>query len=211
MASGRVRADDGRHRGQGPRRQDLHACAPPARWSSSTASSRSTRKAATTESRTSRRARRITPRTTTRTAACRRSPKATAVTDRSHRGRAAFHAAAAALSRKRRWSSGWKSSASAGPSTYASTLAVLQERDYVRIDKKRLIPEDKGRLVIAFLESFFKQVRRVRLHGRARGEARSHLDRRAGVQGGAARLLARLHGRRRRASRTCASATCSKR
>jgi DNA topoisomerase I len=42
------------------------------------------------------------------------------------------------------------------PSTYASTLAVLQERDYVRIDKKRLIPEDKGRLVTAFLEGFFK-------------------------------------------------------
>jgi DNA topoisomerase I len=43
------------------------------------------------------------------------------------------------------------------PSTYASTLAVLQERDYVRIDKKRLIPEDKGRLVTGFLESFFKR------------------------------------------------------
>jgi DNA topoisomerase-1 len=43
------------------------------------------------------------------------------------------------------------------PSTYASTLAVLQERDYVRIDKKRLVPEDKGRLVIAFLEGFFKR------------------------------------------------------
>jgi len=43
------------------------------------------------------------------------------------------------------------------PSTYASTLAVLQERDYVKIDKKRLIPEDKGRLVIAFLEGFFKR------------------------------------------------------
>ena len=41
------------------------------------------------------------------------------------------------------------------PSTYASTLAVLRDRDYVRIDKKRLVPEDKGRLVIAFLESFF--------------------------------------------------------
>src|SRR6202022_3264607 len=41
------------------------------------------------------------------------------------------------------------------PSTYASTLAVLRERDYVRLDKKRLIPEDKGRLVTAFLESFF--------------------------------------------------------
>ena len=43
------------------------------------------------------------------------------------------------------------------PSTYASTLAVLQSRDYVRIDKKKLIPEDKGRLVTAFLESFFER------------------------------------------------------
>ena len=41
------------------------------------------------------------------------------------------------------------------PSTYASTIAVLRDRDYVRIEKKRLIPEDKGRLVTAFLESFF--------------------------------------------------------
>jgi DNA topoisomerase I len=43
------------------------------------------------------------------------------------------------------------------PSTFASTMAVLQDREYVRTDKKRLIPEDKGRLVIAFLESFFKK------------------------------------------------------
>ncbi|MDE2578933.1 MAG: type I DNA topoisomerase [Hyphomicrobiales bacterium] len=41
------------------------------------------------------------------------------------------------------------------PSTYASTLAVLRDRDYVKLDKKRLVPEDKGRLVVAFLESFF--------------------------------------------------------
>jgi len=41
------------------------------------------------------------------------------------------------------------------PSTYASTLQVLRDRGYVRIDKKRLIPEDKGRVVIAFLEAFF--------------------------------------------------------
>ncbi len=41
------------------------------------------------------------------------------------------------------------------PSTYASTLAVLRDRDYVRIEKKRLVPEDKGRLVTAFLEAFF--------------------------------------------------------
>ncbi|OJU25502.1 MAG: DNA topoisomerase I [Alphaproteobacteria bacterium 64-6] len=43
------------------------------------------------------------------------------------------------------------------PSTYASTLAVLEDRGYVRIDRKRLIPEDKGRLVTAFLEAFFKR------------------------------------------------------
>lgn len=41
------------------------------------------------------------------------------------------------------------------PSTYASILAVLKDRGYTRIDKKRLVPEDKGRLVVAFLESFF--------------------------------------------------------
>ncbi len=43
------------------------------------------------------------------------------------------------------------------PSTYASTMATLVDRGYVKIDKKRLVPEDKGRLVIAFLESFFKR------------------------------------------------------
>ena len=41
------------------------------------------------------------------------------------------------------------------PSTFASTLSVLRDRDYVRLEKKRFIPEDKGRLVTAFLESFF--------------------------------------------------------
>ncbi|MEZ0214542.1 MAG: type I DNA topoisomerase, partial [Xanthobacteraceae bacterium] len=41
------------------------------------------------------------------------------------------------------------------PSTYASVLAVLRDREYVRLDKRRLVPEDKGRLVTAFLESFF--------------------------------------------------------
>jgi DNA topoisomerase-1 len=41
------------------------------------------------------------------------------------------------------------------PSTYATTLNVLRDREYVRLDKKRLYPEDKGRLVTAFLESFF--------------------------------------------------------
>ena len=41
------------------------------------------------------------------------------------------------------------------PSTFASTLATLVDRAYVRIDKKRLVPEDKGRLVTAFLANYF--------------------------------------------------------
>ena len=43
------------------------------------------------------------------------------------------------------------------PSTYAATLSVLRDRDYVKLEKKQLIPEDKGRLVTAFLESFFRR------------------------------------------------------
>src|SRR5581483_5464998 len=41
------------------------------------------------------------------------------------------------------------------PSTDASILQVLKDRKYVRLDKKRLHPEDRGRIVVAFLESFF--------------------------------------------------------
>jgi DNA topoisomerase-1 len=41
------------------------------------------------------------------------------------------------------------------PSTYASILKVLQDREYVRLDKRRFVPDDKGRLVVAFLASFF--------------------------------------------------------
>ncbi len=41
------------------------------------------------------------------------------------------------------------------PSTYASILKVLQDRNYVVLEKKRFVPEDRGRLVTAFLSSFF--------------------------------------------------------
>jgi DNA topoisomerase-1 len=41
------------------------------------------------------------------------------------------------------------------PSTYASTLAVLQDREYVKLEDKKLVPEERGRIVTAFLESFF--------------------------------------------------------
>ncbi len=43
------------------------------------------------------------------------------------------------------------------PSTYVSIMSTLRDRGYVRLDKKRLIPEDKGRVVTAFLESFFER------------------------------------------------------
>ena len=43
------------------------------------------------------------------------------------------------------------------PSTYATILSVLQERKYVRLESRRFLPEDRGRLVTAFLESFFER------------------------------------------------------
>ena len=42
------------------------------------------------------------------------------------------------------------------PSTYATILSVLRDRAYVRMDRNRFIPEDKGRIVTAFLTSFFR-------------------------------------------------------
>ena len=41
------------------------------------------------------------------------------------------------------------------PSTYASIIEVLQRRSYVRIDRKRFVPEDRGRIVTAFLQTYF--------------------------------------------------------
>ena len=41
------------------------------------------------------------------------------------------------------------------PSTYASIISVLQERNYVRLEKRRFEPVDRGRLVTAFLDSYF--------------------------------------------------------
>src|SRR5690606_35229332 len=47
------------------------------------------------------------------------------------------------------------------PSTYAATITVLQDRNYVRLEKRALVPEDRGRLVTAFLESFFERIGRA--------------------------------------------------
>jgi DNA topoisomerase-1 len=43
------------------------------------------------------------------------------------------------------------------PSTYASILQVLQDRDYVKLEQRRFLPEDRGRLVTSFLTNFFRR------------------------------------------------------
>ncbi len=43
------------------------------------------------------------------------------------------------------------------PSTYASIISILQDRNYVTLDKKRFIPEPRGRVVVAFLTNFFNR------------------------------------------------------
>ena len=43
------------------------------------------------------------------------------------------------------------------PSTYASILSTLRDRNYVRMDRNRFIPDDKGRIVTTFLANFFKR------------------------------------------------------
>ena len=43
------------------------------------------------------------------------------------------------------------------PSTYASIMQVLQDRDYVKLDNRRFVPESRGRIVTAFLINFFKK------------------------------------------------------
>ena len=95
------------------------------------------------------------------------------------------------------------------PSTYDATIQTLKAREYVKLDKKRLLPEDKGRLVIAFLESFF--ARYVGYDFTA--DLEEKLDRISNHEidwkAGAPRFLDRLLERRSRAPRICARPKCS--
>ncbi len=96
------------------------------------------------------------------------------------------------------------------PSTYTAIFSTLRDRGYVRLDKKRLIPEDKGRLVTAFLEAFFK--RYVEYDFTANLE--EQLDR---ISNGeidwkrSCAISGRTSSVRSARSRTCASPTCSTR
>ncbi|WP_054308738.1 type I DNA topoisomerase [Mesorhizobium sp. 1M-11] len=42
------------------------------------------------------------------------------------------------------------------PSTYVATLKTLEDRDYIKIENRKLMPQSKGRLVTAFMEGFFE-------------------------------------------------------
>ena len=43
------------------------------------------------------------------------------------------------------------------PSTYASIISILLDREYAILDKKRFIPQERGMLVTAFLVKFFEE------------------------------------------------------
>ncbi|WP_286792227.1 DNA topoisomerase, partial [Thalassospira sp. UBA4513] len=43
------------------------------------------------------------------------------------------------------------------PSTYASIISVLQDRNYVLLERRRFVAQDRGRLVTAFLSKFFER------------------------------------------------------
>ena len=114
MASAELEQTTRRHRGARAATASPTCCAPPARSCSSRASSRSTRRAATTASARSKRARMTTPEDDD----SRRLPRAGRGRPRHrprHRGRAAFHRSRRRASPRRRWSSAWRSWASAAP------------------------------------------------------------------------------------------------
>ena len=168
------------------------SCAPPGRWSSSPASSRSTRKAAT---------RRRTAGTTRTAACCRSWPRAMP------RPRRASTPASISPSRRRaiRKPSLVKRLEELGigrPSTYASTLQVLKDRNYVRTEKNRFFAEESGRLLTAFLERFFPRYVGYDFTAGHGGRARRGLGRPGGVEGGARSVLEGLQAQERRSDGT---------
>jgi DNA topoisomerase-1 len=75
------------------------------------------------------------------------------------------------------------------PSTYASIISTLQNREYVILDKKRFTPTDVGRVVNKFLTEHFAHWVDYELHRQAGGRARRHLQRQGGVGADAREVL----------------------
>ncbi len=78
------------------------------------------------------------------------------------------------------------------PSTYASILETLRNRNYVRLESRRLFPEDRGRLVTAFLTSLLRALRGHGVHRRAGGAAGRRVRRPGRLARGDGAVLARL-------------------
>ena len=84
------------------------------------------------------------------------------------------------------------------PSTYASILQVLQDRAYVRLEKRRFVPEDRGPPRHRISDQLLRALRRVQFHRRSRKPARRRIRRTHRLEGIAAQFLARFLGRDRR-------------
>ena len=99
------------------------------------------------------------------------------------------------------------------PSTYASILQVLKDRGYVKLEKKRLHGEDKGRVVVAFLENFFARYVEYDFTADAGRTARPRLQQRDFLAAGAEGVLDRLHrrGQRHQGSARLRGAGCARR
>ncbi len=97
------------------------------------------------------------------------------------------------------------------PSTYTAILSVLRDRDYVRLEKRQLIPEDKGRLVTAFLSSFFERYVEYDFTAELEEKLDEVSNGDISWKDAAARLLAAVLRPTSTRSRTCASPRCSMR
>ena len=132
----------------------------------------------------------------------RRAP-AQACRGRRHQGRKASIRRSISPSRRRAipkpaWSSELEELGIGRPSTYASIISTLRDRAYVKMDRQRFMPEDKGRLVTTFLQQLLPALCRLRLHRRPGRKAGRGLGRQARLETAAARFLEGLLRRRRR-------------
>ena len=80
------------------------------------------------------------------------------------------------------------------PSTYASVITTIQDREYVRKDKNRLFPEDKGRIVTIFLLNFFRTYVGYEFTANLEGELDDVSAGGARLQGSFGQVLARFFG-----------------
>ena len=110
---------------------------------------------------------------------------------------------------KRAWSRSWRSSASAGPRPMPASSRCCSDRNYVKLDRKRFIPEDRGRLVTAFLQTYFPRYVEYNFTAHLEEELDDISGRQDRLAPGAARLLEGLLGRRRRDQGPARQAKCS--